>query len=64
MKTNEFVQNDKDLNMQLYELIDEYQDVFTSENCKLETHYGEFRIDLVLGAKPVKQKVHPLAPPP
>ena len=50
---------------ELYNLIATYSDVFADENITIgDTSWVKFRIDLKENAKPVKQKVCPLPPPP
>ena len=64
LNENELVSNDSTLKPDLFALITEYSDVFTSENCQVgDTSWVEFKIELNEHAKPVKQKVHPLPPP-
>ena len=65
MEQKEFVSSDSNLKPELFSLIGEYSDVFTSEHCKVgDTSWVEFKIDLNENARPVKQKVRPLPPPP
>ena len=48
----------------LFNLIQEFSDVFTDEHIKVgTTSWVEFKIDLKDHAIPVKQKVRPLPPP-
>ena len=45
-------------------MIHEYQDVFTNDQCHVgNTTWETFKIELLPDAKPVRQRVHPLAPP-
>ena len=47
----------------LFNLIQEFSDVFTDEHVKVgNTSWVQFRIDLKENAQPVKQKVLPLPP--
>ena len=60
LEQNEFVSSDSKLGPELFKLIGEYQDVFSSSTCKVgDTSWVEFKIDLNLDAQPVKQCVRP-----
>ena len=64
LKLNEKKLVSTNLKPDLFALITEYSDVFTSENCQVgDTSWVEFKIELNENAKPVKQKVRPLPPP-
>ena len=64
LESNEFVSGDSKLKPELFSLINEYSDVFTSDRCQVgDTSWVEFKIELNEHAKPVKQKVRPLPPP-
>ena len=53
------------LKKEVYELIDEFQDVFTDENCKVgKTSWETFNIEPHPDSKPVRQRIRPLPPPP
>ena len=61
LDNNELVSDN--LKPDLFNLIQEFSDVFTDEHVKVgNTSWVEFKIDLKNHANPVKQKVHPLPP--
>ena len=65
LEQNEFLSSDSKLRPALFKLIGEYQDVFSSNTCKVgDTSWVEFKIDLNLDAQSVKKGVRPLPSPP
>ena len=63
LEQNEFVSSDSKLRTELFSLIGEYHDVFTSDQCKVgETSWVKFKIKLNPNAQPVKQRVCLLTP--
>ena len=63
LEQNKFVASDSKLKSELFELIEEYQDVFASDTCTVgDTDWIQFKIDLNPDAQPVKQRVRPLPP--
>ena len=64
LEQNKFVSSDSKFRPELFKLIGENQDVFSSNTCKVgDTSWVEFKIDLNLDAQPVKQRVCLLPPP-
>ena len=58
LEQNEFVSSDSKLRTVLFSLINEYHDVFTSDQCKVgNTSWVKFKIELNRNAQPVKQRV-------
>ena len=52
---NQFVSSDSKLRTELFSLINEFHDVFTSDQCKVgDTYSVKFKIELNLNAQPVK----------
>ena len=63
LEHNEFVSSDSNLRPELLSLIDEYSDVFTSDQCQVgDTSWVKFKFELNKNTQPVKQKVRPLPP--
>ena len=47
----------------LYSMIDDNQDIFTTEDCKVgKTSWEMFRIELLPNARPVNQRMRPIPP--
>ena len=64
LKNNEVLDEVPELKKRLYSMINEYQDVFTNDQCHVgNTSWDTFKIDLIPNAQPVRQRVQPLAPP-
>ena len=64
LNENELFSNDSTLKPDLFALITEISDMFTSERCQVgHTSCVEFKIELNEKAKQVKQKLRPLSPP-
>jgi len=65
LEDNEILRANSKLKKDVYKLIDEFQDVFTDENCKVgKTSWETFNIELYPDSKPVRQRIRPLPPPP
>ena len=63
LEPNEFDSSDSKLRPELFLLIGEYNDVFTSDQCQVgDTAWVKFKIELNQNAQPVKQRVCPLPP--
>ena len=65
LEQNEFVSSHSNLRPELFSLLGEYHDVFTSNQCQVgDTSWVKFKIELNQTTQPVKQRVRPLPPPP
>jgi len=60
LEDNEILRANSKLKKDVYKLIDEFQDVFTDENCKVgKTSWETFNIELHPDSKPVRQRIRP-----
>jgi hypothetical protein len=65
LENNEILKQVPEISKKLYTLLDDYQDVFTNDTCQVgKTSWETFKIELLPDARPVNQRVRPLAPPP
>ena len=65
LEDNEILKQVPEISKKLYTMLDEYQDVFSNDTCQVgKTSWETFKIELLPDARPVNQRVRPLAPPP
>ena len=65
LKNNEILKQVPEISENLYTMLNDYQDVFTNDTCQVgKTSWETFKIELLPNARPVNQRVRPLAPPP
>ena len=63
LEKNELVSSDSNLRPELFSLIGEYHDMFTSDQCQVgDTSWVKFKVELNQNSQPVKQRVLPLPP--
>ena len=63
LNDNKILQENPSIRKMMYSMIDNNQDIFTTEDCKVgKTSWETFKIELLPNARPVNQRMRPLPP--
>ena len=63
LNENKILNKNASIKQMLYSMIDDNQDIFTTEDCEVgKTSWETFRIDLIPNAQPVNQRMRPIPP--
>jgi len=62
LENNEILKQVPEISKNMYSMLNDYQDVFTNDTCHVgKTSWETFKIELLPDARPVNQRVRPLA---
>ena len=63
LNDNKILQENPSIRKMMHSMIDDNQDIFTTEDCKVgKTSWKTFKIELLPNARPVNQRMRPLPP--